>query len=466
MTMIIRIIFFWLWVATANAATFYISTTGSDGADGSIGTPWASPNHAVNAGDIIYVKPGAYTTAWTAFGTVTGTASAFLYCGNNGVRQNFGCTITNLINSLGLIMVNKSYWTVEGFIGTDISTNFSQGCFSVFSASSATDIHHITFRNNVCNGAQGSGLNATLSNGGGSYDYVTFENNIIYNAGQSPNPGFCLSNISMFKPRNVDTAPGVHLLVRGNFSYKSLNASNCSNTANTTWDGEGTILDTFGTVGFSFTGLTLAESNLNIGNGGGCFNTPQAGGAATGIIIIRNNTCYGNIQDPNRLWSQEGEYELDGGRIQSYNNLVQAISATCCASHGPFNLYAIYEHNNTGSTAPSIINIYDYNVGIGISGQNNHVGTGSFTFSSTNIFGTDPTFANPAIPGAPNCTGMTDVPACLRNVDGAGFDVIARFTPTNVAVKGTGNKFFCASNDILGNPWNNNCDQGAIKWSP
>jgi type 1 fimbria pilin len=50
--------------APSLAATYYISPTGSDSNSGTvIGSPWLSPNHALNCGDVIMGAAGSYSAA-------------------------------------------------------------------------------------------------------------------------------------------------------------------------------------------------------------------------------------------------------------------------------------------------------------------------------------------------------------------------------------------------------------------
>ena len=46
------------------ASIYYITPTGNDSNNGtSLATAWASPNHSVNCGDVIYLPAGAYNAA-------------------------------------------------------------------------------------------------------------------------------------------------------------------------------------------------------------------------------------------------------------------------------------------------------------------------------------------------------------------------------------------------------------------
>jgi hypothetical protein len=83
MSMLSRLTFSTLFIATflmaqaAQATTYYVSTTGSDGAAGNnINTPWRTIGHAAAtmiAGDTTYVRGGTYTTETTIRFATSGT---------------------------------------------------------------------------------------------------------------------------------------------------------------------------------------------------------------------------------------------------------------------------------------------------------------------------------------------------------------------------------------------------------
>ncbi|MGI4755805.1 MAG: hypothetical protein ACRYGF_03040, partial [Janthinobacterium lividum] len=67
----------------------------------------------------------------------------------------------------------------------------------------------------------------------------------------------------------------------------------------------------------------------------------------------------------------------------------------------------------------------------GYSPMNNNIGMGGLTTGftpGTNVFGSNPGFANPVQPPAPACAGSASVIACMAQV-------ISDFTPTNVLLR-------------------------------
>lgn len=65
-----------LWASTGWAATYYVATTGNDGAAGTIGAPWLTIQKAANtvvAGDTVNIRGGVYSGYWSS--SANGTAA-------------------------------------------------------------------------------------------------------------------------------------------------------------------------------------------------------------------------------------------------------------------------------------------------------------------------------------------------------------------------------------------------------
>ncbi len=80
----------------APAATYYVATTGSDAADGSIGTPWATlykGGATMDSGDVLYVRGGFYNCTnnadWKYFQPVAGGVIVSNYPGESPVFANW-----------------------------------------------------------------------------------------------------------------------------------------------------------------------------------------------------------------------------------------------------------------------------------------------------------------------------------------------------------------------------------------
>jgi acetyltransferase-like isoleucine patch superfamily enzyme len=104
--------------ATANAATYYISTTGSDSGNGSSGQPWATFAHAwtgMASGDTLIVKDGTYTQQIRPPATLNGSAGAY-----TTIRAEHDWVVTidgssGIAATNGTLMLSDvSYFVVRG----------------------------------------------------------------------------------------------------------------------------------------------------------------------------------------------------------------------------------------------------------------------------------------------------------------------------------------------------------------
>src|SRR6202049_1571198 len=98
--------------------TYYLAPAAGGGNDSNNGTtastPWLSPNHAVNCGDVILAAPGTYTAtnfSYSKWGTVKcagGNNVAWLKCATFDT-----CKVT-ASGSFVAMAVTQSYWGVQG----------------------------------------------------------------------------------------------------------------------------------------------------------------------------------------------------------------------------------------------------------------------------------------------------------------------------------------------------------------
>jgi hypothetical protein len=216
--------------------------------------------------------------------------------------------------------------------------------------------------------------------------------------------------------------------VAGNFGWANVDPSSCAGGAPT--DGEGLILDTFDGsqtgMAAAYDQQTVATNNILVGNGGrGIEVFNNSSGSSNAPIFIYNNTLWGNETDTHQ--NSGGicaELELSvAKKVQVYNNVAQATQSTGC---GGFNLYAYGVAFVDGTSA-----LYN-NVGNALGGHFSYLqNQSSFVNGIGNLFGTNPNFANPGVPGAPNCSSASNVPGCMSAM-------IANFTPTNPLAKPMG----------------------------
>ena len=411
--------------APAWATAYFISPSGSDGNNGtSTGTPWLSPNHALNCGDTITAAAGTYAAAnfvTGKWGTVTcaaGNNVAWLQCATFDA-----CKISDPSDTtyLATMWVDKSYWGVQGWEVTNGTSTYA-ACFGVFrNTVTPVQIHHVIFANNVANGCGLAGFGAANEGNLFGVDYLVIIGNIAYNATQGN--GECGSGISIFQPVASDSLPGTHLYIAGNFSFDNVDANPCN--SGTPTDGEGVILDALSgvdTAGLpAYNQQTVVANNILIYNGQAGAQTNGSTSAPTWFV---NNTFYGNFTDSHISSGTCGQlliasFSSTTNLVQSSGNLsYSATSESGCASSTPY-AYFGYEINGTDHVFAN----YAYNASANNYGCTTCTG---FSYGPNNVNPGDPSFASPANPGAPSCGSATSVPACMAAV-------IANFTPTTAA---------------------------------
>lgn len=407
-------------------ATYYLAPAANGGNDSNSGlsvrSPWLTPDHAVNCGDVIIAAPSAaYAYAnFQTFGSVTCSAGnniAWLECAIFD-----GCKIRLSGSSTIGIWIGTSYWGVQGWEidGASVSTG---SCIYVQPYGSA-NIHNIIVANNILSRCGLSGFSSAV-NGKHGVDYLSVVGNVAYaNSGGSVN---CSSGFSVYEPVESDSLPGTHIYVSGNFAYLNVNGNPCGGGAPI--DGEGLIFDTFDG---SQTGLptpyaaqAVADNNIFVANGGrGLIAVGnKTGSGPFSHIYLRRNTLWGNNTDLNQTGTYCGELLISAAQnVEAQLNLAQTTSSTGCGS----NLLYVYYVGASYST----VNLSN-NLGYSASGQN--IGTNNntgFTSGPNNTF-SNPQFANPGAPGVPSCGNFSSVPACMATV-------IANFTPKNPAAAGYG----------------------------
>ena len=424
---------FCVWVP-AHATTYYLanastSPVGSDANNGtSAATPWLSPNHAVNCGDVITaVASTAYLAAnfasgkWGAVTCAAGNNVAWLTCATFDACKMSG--MGSLVNGM---TVSASYWGVQGW---EVDGTSSSGQCYIVQPPSTSNIHHIIFANDIASGCGLSGFEAGNNNDAG-VDYVVMVGNIAYgNTGGTLN---CTSGLNVYSPVATDTLPGTHYYVAGNFSWNNVNGVNCGGSAAT--DGEGIIFDTFDgsqTAGLSpYTQQAVADNNILVANGGRGlevilnYTTPP-----NTHIYFRHNTVWGNNTDLSQTGIFAGLISeillLNSNTTEIFQNIA-ATNATDGAGGNPIYSFSFVVTGQIGDV------IYQ-NVGWAASGTYsfNYSPGNAFTYGPNNLFGTNPSFANAVAPGAPSCGSASSVPNCMATV-------IANFVPTAAAAKSYG----------------------------
>lgn len=166
---------------------------------------------------------------------------------------------------------------------------------------------HVIVRNCEVHDMPGAGI------GAGSSDYITFENNQIYNCAWFSM--YANSGISFGDPYNSDGSTGHKMIIRGN------TVSGCH--AEVPWarrgnsfsfsDGNGIIIDVNTTN--SYKGRTLVQNNVSFNNGGSGIHTFKAN-----HVDIVGNTAYYNGHFYNGSYGEIWANQSDDVHI--YNNIM------------------------------------------------------------------------------------------------------------------------------------------------
>jgi hypothetical protein len=406
------------------ATTYYLAPASGGGNDSNSGasasTPWLTPNHPVNCGDVILAAAStSYSAAnfdsgmWGAVTCPSGNNVAWLKC-----AAFDACKITT--SNLHAIQISASYWGVQGWETTVTGGPF-YSCFDVTPHSTST-IHHIILANDIANGCYGSGFQANPLNSAG-VDYFVVVGSIAYDAAQGS--GECFSGISDAGPINADSLPGTHVYIAGNFSWGNFDPNPCA--GGTPSDGEGIILDTYNGngTGSLYNGQSVVANNIVLSNGG---RGIQSFLSPTARIYIYQNTTWNNEGDTNQNATDCGEILLNSSLFTKvYHNIAETTSPTGCGKNP---VYAYFVGG--GNTSDTVYNTWGYSAAGNNCGMDPAISCGpGNTFSN-------PNFTNPVTPPPPSCTGFANVPACMATV-------IANFTPTAAAAKGYGYQIPSAS---------------------
>jgi|SRR6516164_918406 len=396
---------------------YYIAASGCNDANAgtSPGSPWCTPNHSVVCGDVIIAAAGDYSTTINSafpFGTVSSCPSvsggidgtggiyfATVLCGGTDVTA---CHAT--FTSTGYaIDVAASNWAVEGF---QLTGNSGKGAFHVNGVS--TRYHHIAFINDVAFNvgigfvAEDDGVNHSVP-GTIAYDYVAYIGNIAQNAEQNT---VCTAAMVMVAPSFIDTNPGTHFLMYGNFSYNHP-SNGCSS------DEEAFMFDTFDAHGVTNQAVMLN----NIGWSAyrfGMHNFVQSNNSVAGLhVYIENNTLvHNNVLNGGAFGDLNIQVNSNTGIAPTFlgiKNIGQTTVSTGCGW-------------NVGGTDSTTI----ANITVGQTGSENILfASGGGTAECPNqgfVFGpnfqTDPLFANLTDlitnrSGAPSCGGFVTTTACM-----------------------------------------------------
>ena len=446
--------------------TYFLSPSGNDNCNGtSESCAWKTPNHPVVCGDVIVALPGAYSSPFTMWGTVSSCPSttggidgkggvyfATLLCGGSDLTS---CSLTPS-NSNGFD-VNKNNWAIEGF---SISVGTAYEAMKADACNITSTLHHEAFINNHIHGA-GYGIDATPCGNSFGADYLGFVGNILDNANAWS--GACMyrgAALDINAPQAFDSNAGTHILVSGNFLGANIGPP-CGGS-----DYEAMMVDSWG--GFSYNQQAVWSNNLVWHTAG--FGM-QVFGAGTAKLKITGNTIFDssvNIPVAGEFNSSEINLVPGGGgpTLTVQNNVARTNRAT---ASGGTPVYAMNMDSVTTSTTPQPVVSSNtlWGMATGCEGvcapSSSQPIAISCCASPGYIYGTnnytDPLFANTDDllknwVETPNCSGKVSTDACMGwNIStgiATALTPIADLTPTASGTAGQGyqgTKLACAPNE-------------------
>ena len=429
----------------------FMAPAGHDTCDGlgpSTGTvnpcAWATPNHAMNCGEVILTGPGSYNSV-AAFGLPFGTVSncpsssggidglgqinfAILLCAGSDIQA---CTISANGSGQDVFGMSKNNWSIQGWICNGLGTD---RCFMADTPSLNTIVHHHAFINNIAyNTGQGFGANdcpggtCTHNVPGEGFDYWAVVGNIAQNAALA---GICLAAIDAVGTANFDTVAGTHIYVYNNYAI-----SNNSTSTGCAIDQEAIMFDTWDLHAYNNQGVAANNIAYNSTRYGFQIQV-QSHNTSSPTIKVYNNTFYRNLRQTDTD-NADGEinftYNNNGGSIAGWtfsiiNNIAYQPDAASPGgtTHRPIFAAVVgavlWPNLTFGSTGNENIFLGAATTDPGCSAKNPSTSPYSVCNFDGNPLGTNfianPTFTNTADLlanrlGVPNCTGFENVTQCM-----------------------------------------------------
>jgi hypothetical protein len=340
-------------LSAASAQDYYVSAqTGSDTNSGlTPETPFATLQKGadvVGPGGTVFIMNGRYVR--TSFGSVldikrSGTSDGYItfkpYPGHSPVISAYGGSWDAVVIDGSYVILdglefegNNANLTLEGAQESYLQSRRTPAIFNAnyntnaMTIGKTTTAHHIIVQNCKVHDFPGGGIGVSAA------DYVTIENNLVYN--NSWYTMYATSGISIFGPKPIDAVTTYKMIIRGNIVHNNKTQIfwRTSSGNDRLSDGNGIILDANnGTQGTAkYTGRTLVANNVSYNNGGGGIHAYQAA-----RIDIINNTAYNN-------GTVVGYPEIDGQDcedVRIFNNIMYARTGGNCNGNDA----AIYNYN-------------------------------------------------------------------------------------------------------------------------
>lgn len=313
---------------------YYISPTGEDTNNGlTSNTPWktfAKVLASIKPGDVVNLMNGNYNTSlgpliellpihsgtedkYITFKAMDGHKPVIVAYGNvwNAMIINASYVIVDGIEFMGYnqyLTYEDAYQVYEEYMagGRDWAKIAAYNTNAVTIGGPSKDSklpHHVIVRNCTVHDFPGGGLSAIQA------DYVTFENNMVYN-----NAWYMMyggSGISVLCPYNSDeNSADYKIVIKNNFCHTNKTMIPWNNIQKLS-DGNGIIIDINnrpydgGVIedGKPYGGRTLVQGNVSINNGGSgihsfkanhvdiLYNTAYHNGTVVGYADIYSNQC-------------------------------------------------------------------------------------------------------------------------------------------------------------------------------
>jgi parallel beta-helix repeat protein len=293
------------WALPAEAKIYYVNgQAGNDTYQGTSTDPFRSFSHAISMlapGDKLIVTSGRYAEPLDV--SKSGTAQQPISIVGDG---------RPLIEAEGIaIRISGSYVEISGFEARGLGQEGS-------AIGVGKRNHNVRVADNIARDSGCTGIGAIQT------DYLIIENNRVF--GNSRRSPWQCSGISIYQPINSDHAEGVHNIIRRNIVYDNMNIFVDSkitkyDSGGKTTDGNGIIIDDTrhtqgGLTDPAYDGLTLIENNIVFDNGGRGIHIFKSD-----HVIVRNNTSYHNVKDPNGALGQGEFMAIYTGDVRFINNI-------------------------------------------------------------------------------------------------------------------------------------------------
>src|SRR5215831_6437087 len=256
---------------------YYVAVGGSDGNDGqTLANAWASPNHALNCGDVVHMQAGTYNAANFA-------------AGQWGTVSNCPSVTT----------------------GSYFATLICDGC--LWAGDGTTLYHHIAFIDTYAKNC-GAGVQSN------KVDYVAYVGLLTYGGDVV---GQCVKGYQQWHPVNIDTFSGTHNFTAAAFIFNTVSTAGC---------GDALLLlgwDHLDDTSIPYTGIGAVEQSLIIGNSSWCVVPHQV----SALLFIDHVSCWGNVRGADRTLNSELILSSTGATTVT-NSIFQATISQTAGSTG------------------------------------------------------------------------------------------------------------------------------------